>query len=161
MFALTRSGAAMLLSASTAALVLAASPALAAEDNWYSRSSPLAAVQDGANQALAYGTAYTKASYLKNHTFYRDPRAGGDRVYTETAYRYYEYCSSYIGVAWCGEQGKDQSARDSSGDWVDQYDGDDYSGRNPDKGRVSYKVCEDHANAFDVCSREPFSTFAL
>ncbi|NHA01368.1 hypothetical protein G5V59_20110 [Nocardioides sp. W3-2-3] len=59
--------------------------AFAATDDWYSKTSPLIAWEDDAKQALAYGTAYTKNTYLKNHTFYRDPRAGGDAVYTESS----------------------------------------------------------------------------
>lgn len=156
---LSRPGSAMLLSAATAFLFLLSSPsALGASENWYSRSEPLAAWEDGKRQALAYGTAYTKNGYLKNHTFYRDPRPGGDRVYTETSYSYYKSCNGVI--QWCQEVGKDQSARDSSGDWVDQYDKDDYTRRGADRGRVHYKVCEDQAWSPDACSRKPYITFS-
>ena len=159
MFALTRSTAALLLSSAATALTLAAGPASAASFNWYSSSDPLIAWEDGARQALAFGTAYQKDGLLKNHTNYKDPRPGGDDVYTETSYSYYKWCGT--ATEWCGEVGKDQSARDDSGYWVDQYDADDYSERNADRGRVFVKVCEDQNNSFDPCSRKPYYTFTL
>ncbi|MCX6401834.1 MAG: hypothetical protein NTX33_18125 [Propionibacteriales bacterium] len=151
----------MLLSIATAALVLVSSPAMAASENWYSEAKPLIAWDDdpATRQALAFGTAYTKNGYLKNHTNYRDPRQGGNKVYTETRYSYHEWCTTE--VAWCGLEGKDQSARDNSGTWVDQYDNDDYSDKVAEEGRVHVKVCEDQPNSPDACSRQPFYTFSL
>ena len=145
-----------------AAVFLASSPAaLAATEDWNSRRDPLIAWEDGDRQALAYGTAYTKEGHLKNHTYYKDPRAGGDNVYTESDYSVY----------WPGGQGgayiwqrccKDQSARDDSGTWVDQYDAYYYSDIDGvDKGRVHYKVCEDQNWSPDACSTNPFITFSL
>ncbi|KRB78101.1 hypothetical protein ASE01_08055 [Nocardioides sp. Root190] len=84
---------------------------------------------------------------------------GGDAVYTETTYSYFKFCDTAI--KWCGQVGKDQSARDRSGDWKDQYDNDDYSSRGADRGRVHVKVCEDQNNSFDPCSRKPYYTFNL
>lgn len=159
MFALTRSTAALVLSTAAAALTLAAGPASAASYNWYSSSNPLVAWEDGAQQALAYGTSYQKDGYLKNHTNYRDPRPGGDDVYTETSYAYYKWCNTAI--QWCSEVGKDQSARDDSGKWQSQYDADDYSSRNAERGRIFSKVCEDQNNSGDPCSRKPYFTFSL
>lgn len=158
MLSLTRSTAAMLLSAVASGLFLVSSPsAMAASDDWYSRSAPLTARDDGVAQGYAYGTAYTKNTYLKNHTYYRDARAGGQKVYTETTYSYKVWCNTE--VTWCGERGKDQSARSGSAQWVDQYDSNDYSDRNTDAGRVHYKVCEDQNNSPDACSRKPYSVF--
>lgn len=156
----SRSVATLLLTALTGLLFLITAPAaLAASQNWYSRSSPLTAWEDGVAQALAYGTAYTKNGELKNHTYYRDPRPGGDKVYTETTYSYRE--PTPYGEQWGGQVGKDQSARTSSGDWVDQYDADDYSSRKASQGRVHVKVCEDQAASPDACSRKPYFTFVL
>lgn len=159
MFTLTRSTAAMLLSGSAVAVVLAASPASAASYNWHSSSDPLIAWENDAKQALAFGTSYQKDGFLKNHTHYKDPRPGGDDVYTETTYSYYKWCNTAI--QWCSETGKDQSARDNSGYWVDQYDNDDYSTRNAERGRIFSKVCEDQNNSGDPCSRKPYFTFSL
>lgn len=159
MFTLPRSTAALVLSTAAAALTLAAGPASAASYTWYSASSPLTAWENDARQALAFGTSYQKDAFLKNHTNYKDPRPGGDDVYTETSYAYYKWCNDAI--QWCGEVGKDQSARDDSGYWVDQYDADDYTTRGADRGRVFSKVCEDQSNSFDPCSRKPYYTFSL
>lgn len=144
-----------------AGLFLAASPALAASENWNSRSDPLIAWEDGDRQALAYGTAYTKEGSLKNHTYYRDPRAGGDDVYTETAYD--AYVQEATGDAgWRGKCCKDQSARDDSGEWVDQYDAWYFASISSiERGRVYYKVCEDQDWSPDACSVNPFVTFTL
>lgn len=142
--------------------VTSAPAAHAAEEDWYSRSNPLAAVEDGVAQALAYGTSYTKDGYLKNHTYYRDPRSGGDAVYTETNYTYYAPDLDG-GSSWSEHGTTDQSARSTSGDWVDQYDKDDYSSNHSDadKGRVHSKVCEDQGWSPDACSRRLFITFTL
>lgn len=141
-------------------LVLAASPAAAESYNWYSRSKPLNAYGGYVlSQAQAYGTAYQKNAYLKNHTFYRDPIPGGDKAYTETTYSYYKFCNDAI--QWCRQVGKDQSARSGSGSWVDQYDQDDYTTRGADRGRVHVKVCADKNNKPDPCSRKPYYTFSL
>jgi hypothetical protein len=144
------------------ALVVTSAPAAdAASHNWYSRSNPLKAWEDDVAQALGYGTSYTKDGYLKNHTFYRDPRSGGDKVYTETGYTYREPDRDG-GESWSGSGDSDQSARNSSGDWVDQYDQDDYSEHNSaDQGRIHSKVCEDQAWSPDACSRRPYFTFNL
>ncbi|KRA38348.1 MULTISPECIES: hypothetical protein [unclassified Nocardioides] len=161
MYALTRSTAALLLSTAAAAATLAASPAVATSYNWYSASTPLTA-WDGSPavaQAYAYGTAYQKDGLLKNHTYYKDPRPTGQSVYTETSYSYFKWCSA--GIDWCAEEGKDQSARDNSGSWVNQYDADDYSDEGADRGRVHVKVCEDQNNSPDACSRKPYFTFSI
>ncbi|WP_188111276.1 hypothetical protein [Nocardioides antri] len=144
-----------------AAVFVATSPAMAASENWNSRSDPLVAWEDGDRQALAYGTAYTKEGSLKNHTYYRDPRAGGDAVYTETDYNLYVQESSGDSH-WRGRCCKDQSARDDSGDWVDQYDAWYYANHSTaEKGRVYYKVCEDQDWSPDACSPNPWVTFNL
>lgn len=145
----------------SALFVTSVPAAYAAEHDWYSKSDPLKATEDGVAQALAYGTSYTKNSYLKNHTYYRDPRAGGDSVYTETSYTYYAPDHGG-GSSWTEHGDTDQSARSKSGDWVDQYDADDVTDHSDaDKGRVHSKVCEDQSWSPDACSREPFVTFTL
>lgn len=160
---LTRLDARLLAAGALSALLVTSVPAAhAAEQDWYSRSTPLTAVEDGEAQALAYGTSYTKDGYLKNHTYYRDPRAGGDPVYTETGYTYFAPDQDG-GSSWSEYGDSDQSDRSSSGSWVDQYDKDDYSGSHSDadKGRVHSKVCEDQDWSPDACSRRPFFTFTL
>lgn len=134
----------------------------AAEQDWYSRSNPLTAMEDGDAQALAYGTSYTKDGFLKNHTNYRDPRSGGDAVYTQTDYTY-RAPDLDGGESWSEHGQSDQSDRSTSGSWVDQYDKDDYSSghSDADKGRVHSKVCEDQQWSPDACSRRPFFTFTL
>ncbi|WP_193606724.1 hypothetical protein [Nocardioides lijunqiniae] len=144
------------------ALVVTSVPAAqAASEDWYSRSSPLKAMEDGKAQGLAYGTSYTKNTFLKNHTHYRDPREGGDGVYTQTNYTY--RVPDQSGESWTESGKTDQSSRTASGSWVDQYDSDDYSSSHADasKGRVHSKVCEDQAWSPDACSRRPFFTFDL
>ena len=151
------------LAAAGAALFLAASPAAnAASEDWNSRTDPLIAWDDGVRQALAYGTAYTKEGSMKNHTFYKDPRPGGDKVYTETDYTTYWPGGTGGAYIWQGRYGTDQSARDNSGDWVDQYDADYYADVDgAEKGRVYYKVCEDQSWSPDACSKNPYITFVL
>ncbi len=159
----TRLDARLLAAGLLSALLVTSVPAAhAASEDWYSRSKPLTAWEDDTAQALAYGTSYTKDGYLKNHTYYRDPRAGGDSVYTETAYTYYAPDPDG-GSSWTEHGDTDQSARSSSGDWVDQYDKDDYSSdhSDSDRGRVHSKVCEDQSWSPDACSRRPFFTFTL
>ncbi len=144
-----------------AAVFLASSPAaLAATEDWNSRSDPLVAWESGDQQALAYGTAYTKEGSLKNHTWYRDPRPGGDKVYTETEYNVYYY--TYQGSQWMGRCCQDQSVRKNDEFWHDQYDAWYYADvPDVDKGRVYYKVCEDQDWSPDACSANPFITFSL
>lgn len=159
----TRLDARLLAATALSALVVTSVPAAhAAEADWYSRSNPLKAVEDGAVQAMAYGTSYTKDGFLKNHTNYRDPRPGGDSVYTETNYTYLAPDRDG-GQSWSEYGQSDQSARSNSGSWVDQYDRDDYSSdhSDADKGRVHSKVCEDQSWSPDACSRRPFFTFTL
>lgn len=160
MFVLSRTSTSMLLSVAAAGLALATAPAAFAAENWYSATDPLNVSDDGTVRGSAHGTAYKKDGFLKNHTYYRDRRSNDNRVYTETSYSYYKWCGTE--VAWCAEVGKDQSARTSSGTYVDQYDADDYSERgSADKGRVHVKVCEDQNWSADPCSRKPYFTFLL
>jgi hypothetical protein len=146
-----------------AALFLLSSPAAtAASEDWNSWADPLVAWEDGARQALAYGTAYTKDGYMKNHTYYKDPRPGGSDVYTQTDYDSYWPGGQGGKYIWQGRYGKDQSARDDSGMWVNQYDHDFYADVDGiEKGRVYYKVCEDQPHSPDPCSVNPFITFTL
>lgn len=143
------------------ATFLAASPAAQAySEDWYSRSKPLKAMEDGTAQALAYGTAYQKDGYVKNHTWYKDPRKGGSYVYTQTDYMYYKYSSTCGCPSWSQKLYSDQSERSNSGDWEDQYDHDDYTTRSHEgKVRLYYKVCEDQPWSPDACSRNPYVLF--
>lgn len=146
--------AAALLCGAGLAMVPAAD-AVAFSENWYSRTKPLLAEGDG--DAAAYGTVYTKNSYVKNHTYYRDLKAGGNGVYTETGYKYLQAAAGG-GTTWTtGNMWKDQSARTTSSAWQDQYDADDYTNRTHEGAvRVYYKVCEDQAGEPDACSRNPY-----
>lgn len=156
----TRSIATALGSAVSALLFLAWGPAaFAASQNWYSSSSPLTASEDGTIRAKAYGTAYTKDGMLKNHTFYRDPHGYNRGAYTETTYSY--KTGGPYGEQWGIELGKDQSARNTTNSWVDQYDADDYSNRSASQGRVHVKTCEDQYLSPDPCSRKPYFTFII
>jgi hypothetical protein len=156
----SRSVATLLITALTGLLFLVTAPAaLAASYNWYSASSPLN-VYDGTLRGSAHGTSYQKNAYLKNHTYYLDRRNNGDGVYTETSYSYYRVCSNGV-LEWCDETGKDQSIRTQSSAWQDQYDADDYTTRQADRGRVHSKVCEDQSWSPDPCSRKPYFTFDL
>ncbi len=161
MLASTRSVATLLVSTLVALLFLAtAAPALATDPQpWYSSSSPLTASDDGTIRAKAFGTAYEKDGYLKNHTFYRDPHGYNRGAYTETSYSYKE--SSPNGEQWSAKIGKDQSARNTTNDWVDQYDANDYSSRSASYGRVHVKTCEDQYLSPDPCSRQPYFTFNI
>ncbi len=147
------------------AAFIAASPAAhAATEDWYSRDKPLNAYDDGVSQGQADGTSYTKDSLLKNHTYWRDPRSGGDAVYTQSDYAYHQIGqTSETSASWCDKEGKDQSARSTSSSWKDQYDADDDTDDHyqADQGRVFSKVCEDHSWSPDACSRNPWVTFGI
>lgn len=158
MLASTRSVATALVSALVALLFLASGPAAFATD-WYSASSPLTASDDGTIRAKAYGTAYKKDGMLKNHTYYRDPHGYNNGAYTETTYSYKE--STPYGEQWGIELGKDQSSRNKTNSWVNQYDADDYSSRKASQGRVHVKTCEDQYLSPDPCSRKPYFTFVI
>jgi hypothetical protein len=158
----TRLDARLLTAGLLSLLVVTSVPAAhAASEDWYSRSKPLKAMEDGEAQALGYGTSYTKNGFLKNHTNYRDPRKGGDAVYSETGYSY--RVPDADGESWTDRGPSDQSDRSASGSWVDQYDNDDYASNHTraSKGRIHSKVCEDQAWSPDACSRRPFFTFDL
>ncbi len=157
MHASTRSVATLLVSTIVALLFLTSAPALAT--NWYSASAPLTASDDGTIRAKAYGTAYNKDGMLKNHTYYRDPHGYNRGAYTETAYSYKE--STPYGEQWGTQLGKDQSSRNTTNYWVDQYDADDYSSRKASQGRVHVKTCEDQYLSPDPCSRQPYFTFII
>lgn len=157
----SRSVAALLLTALTGLLFLVTAPsAMAASYNWYSSSNPLRVYDNDQLRGDAFGTSYQKNAYLKNHTYYRDRRSNDNGVYTETNYSYYKVCPNGF-LEWCPQVGEDQSARTQSGYWQDQYDADDYTTRNADRGRVHSKVCEDQDWSGDPCSRQPYFTFDL
>lgn len=156
----SRSVATLLLTALTGLLFLITAPAAMATD-WYSSGDPLQVHDDNRLRGDAYGTSYKKDGYLKNHTYYRDRRDNGNGVYTQSDYTYYVVCPPNLSASWCGKGVSDKSARTQSGSWQDQYDADDYSTQNADKGRVYSKVCEDQSWSPDPCSRRPYLTFTL
>lgn len=161
----SRSVAALLFTALTGLLFVVFAPsALAATSyNWYTSSETLKVYDDEILRGDAYGTAYQKDGYLKNHTHYRDRRSSrGEAVYTETNYKYYQLCPPNTSPSWCVNGARDQSTRSEDvGTWYSQYDADDYSTRLADRGRVYSKVCEDQGWSPDPCSRNPYFTFTL
>lgn len=129
-------------------------------EDWYSEANPLTAWEDGRAQGLAYGTAYQKDGYVKNHSYRKDPRTGGDGVYTQTDYSYLRYSATCDCHRWSAQAYADQSSRSDSGLWREEYDRDDYTERDHEgKVRLHYKVCEDQPWSPDACSRNPYVLF--
>jgi len=143
--------------AATVTLAVAASPAMAGI-RYNSQADPLTAWQDDVAQAQMYGQFYVEnASYLRNNTNQRDPRPGGDAVYEETTYFYYQNCGGV--QQWCSH-GVDTGPETSSSDWYFQYDHDQLDSL-ADRGRMSTHVCEDHGFwGADPCSINALGTFS-
>lgn len=149
----------LLTSAVACGFVLWASPANAAA--YYSATSPLIAWEDGDRQAEGHG--YMKVhdfTYLRNHTYTRDPRPGGDSAFHVTDYSIEKFLVGE-GTRWSTWGGEDESARTSSGSWADQYDYYRYTDENADRGRIRAKVCEDQGWSSDPCSARTYQTFNL
>ena len=144
--------------AATVTLAVAASPAMA-DIRYNSQYDPLTAWQDGVAQAQMYGRFFVEnASYLRNNTNQRDPRAGGDAVYEETTYYYYKACDG-LDVHWC-ESDVDSGPKTDSSSWYFQYDHDQLDST-ADKGRMSTHICEDHGFwGVDPCSINALGTFS-
>lgn len=156
---LSRSTIHLAVSAIACGFVLWASPAHAA--SYYSASNPLTAWEDGKAQALGYGyMSVHNSTYLRNHTYTKDPRAGGDSAFHASDYNV-EHHNWDGTVAWSGWYGEDQSPRTSSGSWIDDYDYQNYTDDDALTGKIRAKVCEDQSNSFDPCSTRPVQTFNL
>jgi hypothetical protein len=149
----------LLTSAVACGFVLWASPANAAA--YYSASDPLTAWEDGRAQAQGYGyMTVHEYTYLRNHTYTRDPRPGGDSAFHVTDYSLEQYAQSY-GWKWSSWRGEDQSSRTDSGYWEDQYDYYRYTDQEANRGRIRAKVCEDQGWSSDPCSAHTYQTFNL
>ena len=152
--------AAKVVLAATVGLAVTTSPAMAADIRYYSASSPLTVWQDGLAQAQMYGVFYVEqASYLRNSTWQRDPRPGGDSVYEETTYYWYEACwSGSPDKGWCAGN-VDSGPKSNTSTWYSQYDHDALQPAASD-GRMSTHICEDHGIwAKDPCSINAIGTF--
>lgn len=146
-------------SAIACGFVLWASPAQAAA--YYSSSNPLKAWEDGTAQALGHGyMSVYQSSHLRNHTYTKDPRPGGDPAFHTTEYNI-EVRNWDSTTTWQGWKHEDQSVRTDSGRWRDEYDYQDYTIWDSVTGRIRAKVCEDQANSPDPCSTRPVQTFGL
>lgn len=156
---LPRSTRHLLVSAVACGFLLWASPAQAGA--YYSAYDPLIAWEDGKAQAQGHG--YMKVheyTYLRNHTYTRDPRPGGDSAFHVTDYSLEEFVQNY-GWKWSHWGDEDESDRTKSGAWVDQYDYLRYTDGNPNRGRIRAKVCEDQDWSSDPCSVRTYQTFNL
>src|SRR4051794_10707464 len=78
-----------MLSAALAVVSLAvAAPATASK--YASEDDPLNAWEDGVSQGQMYGRFYKEdLAFLRNNTWTRDPRPGGDPVYEQTNYKWF------------------------------------------------------------------------
>jgi hypothetical protein len=144
------------------AAVAACQPALgfASPVNYYSASSPLNAYEDGVVQAQMYGRfSVENATYLRNDTTYRDPRPGGDAVFTRTHYLWFFSYGGEDPASW-KDGATDQGPKTTSKTWYSQYDHEVFD-RRGEKGRMRTQVCEDHGIFADPCSVWPQFTTDL
>lgn len=142
------------------ALAGSASPSMA-DIRYYSSSNPMTAWQDGEAQAQMYGRFFVEnASYLRNNTNQRDPRPGGDSVYEETYYTYFEICTSTdTAPSWCADS-VDTGPKTDSDTWYWQYDHDALHSK-ADEGRMATHICEDHGMwSKDPCSQDAIGTLS-
>jgi hypothetical protein len=144
------------LSAALAAISLAvASPATASK--YYDEDKPLTAWQDGVGQGQMYGRFFKEElTYLRNSTWTRDPRPGGDPVYEQTDYKWFHE-RLILPDSWLSGV-SDQSPETTSGAWYDQYD-HDYHDDGASIGRIKTKVCERQDWSPDPCSAQPSEDF--
>ena len=139
------------------AVLAAAQPAMAV--TWYSSSAPLKVTQDGVAQGLAYGNFVNNNGVsAQQRSQQKDPRAGGDNIYVETSFYFYEPCGDGSSTEWCYYDYK-QTDRTSYGYWYSDYTAKYLSG-NSEKARAQTKVCEDHNWAKDPCSANVIRTFS-
>lgn len=139
----------------TGLLVMGAAFPVAAKA-YYSASSPLTAWQDGVAQAQMYGSfSIANLTYARNNTKQRDPRPGGDYIYEETFYNWYDASGTFR-----SDIGTDTSKKTNTSSWYAQYD------QHPLHGccvtvRMYTNVCEDHGIwRKDPCSLRPTQRFA-
>lgn len=140
--------------AAALAVVGTAGPAFAAA--YYSAASPLQAMQDGVSQAESFGDFSIKnLSYAYNGYSYRDPRpgTGGDPVYVETFYDWYQ------GSTLVSQIGTDTSPKYSQSAWTGSADQEQLRA-NANGVRIRTNVCEDHGPfKKDPCSIKPTKFF--
>jgi hypothetical protein len=144
------------------ALLVAASLSLAAPataSKYFSQENPLNAWEDGVSQGQMYGRFFKEdLTYLRNNTWTRDPRPGGDAVYEQTDYQWYH--DHAIGPDYWSPWSSDQSPTTTDGTWYSQYDHEAYEDGAKD-GRIRTKVCERQSWSPDPCSDQPTEVFAL
>jgi len=118
---------------------------------YYSASSPLTAWQDGVAQAQMYGNfTIANLSYARNNTSQRDPRPGGDAVYEETFYNWYDSTGAFR-----TDIGTDTGPKTDSSSWYSQYDEHPLHGC-CESVRMYTNICEDHGVWLkDPCSIRP------
>jgi hypothetical protein len=147
-----------LTSAALVALSIAAA-APAAASQYFSADDPLDVWEDGVSQGQMYGRFFKEElTYLRNNTWTRDPRPGGDSVYEQTDYSWYHVHA--VGPDLWFDGGSDQSARTSSSSWYSQYDHEAFQD-GASKGRMKTKVCEDQSWSPDPCSVQPTEVFDI
>ena len=146
------------VAAMTAVSLLPMTPAVAS--TYFSKQSPLNAWEDGVSQGQMYGRFVKEdLTYLRNNTWTRDPRPGGDPVYEQTDYQWY-HDHAIVPDAWFPWGDTDQSPTTTNGDWYAQYDHDPFDD-GASLGRIRTKVCERQNWSFDPCSDRPTETFEL
>ena len=125
---------------------------------WFSQSSPLKVYEDGKVQGRAYGnfTNYNGVS-ARQYSHQQDAKPGGDGIYVETSFRFYEPCGDGSKTEWCFV-GKKQTTNTTSGAWKSYYTAKYLSG-DSEKARAETKICENHGFWFDPCSATVTRTF--
>jgi hypothetical protein len=146
------------VAAVTVMSLVPATPALAS--TYFSEDAPLNAWEDGVSQGQMYGRFFKEElTYLRNNTWTRDPRPGGDSVYEQTDYQWY-HDHAILPDAWSSWGDSDQSPETTDGEWFSQYDHDAYED-GASFGRIRTKVCERQRWSPDPCSDRPTETFSL
>ncbi len=140
--------------------VLAPTAALAV--TWNSSSNPLTAYESGVAQAQAYGNFYNTGSYARSSSNQRDPRPGGDSVYVDTQFYFYQYsstaCGSSGGTCYV-YYGHEETSRTNTNSWDSQYKQKALPATGQ-KARGKIHVCEDQSFSGDPCSDWVLPTFA-
>jgi hypothetical protein len=126
---------------------------------YFSAEDPLNAWENGVSQGQMYGRFFKEdLTYLRNNTWTRDPRPGGDAVYEQTDYQWFH--DHAIGPDYWSPWSSDQSATTDTGTWYSQYDHEAYED-GAKQGRIRTKVCERQSFSPDPCSDQPTETFDL
>lgn len=139
------------------AVLAAAQPAMAV--TWYSASSPLKVYEDGVVQGRAYGDFVNHNGVsARQYSKQKDAKPGGDGIYVETAFRFYEPCGDGSKTEWCFFD-KKQTTNTTSGSWVSDYTAK-YLSVHSEKARAETKLCENHGLWWDPCSATVIRTFS-